>query len=97
MTAKADNIQADGTYPSTGASLTLNSRGLWGGLLVLGKAPSSFKGDVYELQIEGIPVSDEVRGSSRPPVHRQLFTNSVELALCTPIFGGHVDTSMFLQ
>ena len=58
MTAKADNIQADGTYPSTGASLTVNSRGLWGGLLVLGKAPSSFKGDVSELQIEGIPVSD---------------------------------------
>lgn len=58
MTAKADNIQADGTYPATGASLTVNSRGLWGGLLVLGKAPSSFKGDVNELQIEGIPVSD---------------------------------------
>ena len=58
MTAKADNIQADGTYPATGASLTVNSRGLWGGLLVLGKAPSSFKGDVSELQIEGIPVSD---------------------------------------
>ena len=58
MTSKADNIQADGTYPATGASLTVNSRGLWGGLLVLGKAPSSFKGDVSELQIEGIPVSD---------------------------------------
>ena len=29
-----------------------------GGLLILGKAPSSFKSDVTELQIEGIPTSD---------------------------------------
>ena len=32
--------------------------GLWGGLLVLGKAPGSFAGDVTEVQIEGIPPSD---------------------------------------
>ena len=31
---------------------------MWGGLLILGKAPSSFSGDVTELQIEGIPTSD---------------------------------------
>jgi hypothetical protein len=41
---------------STG--LEVSNRGLWGGLLVLGKAPGSFKGDVSEYQIEGIPASD---------------------------------------
>lgn len=58
MTSKSDNIKADGTYPASGKSLTVDARGLWGGLLVLGKAPSSFKGDVTELQIEGIPVTE---------------------------------------
>jgi hypothetical protein len=32
--------------------------GLWGGVIVLGRAPSSFAGDVSEIQIEGIPPSD---------------------------------------
>ena len=32
--------------------------GLWGGLIVLGRAPSSFAGNVSEIQIEGIPPSD---------------------------------------
>ncbi|WP_209332262.1 hypothetical protein [Lunatimonas salinarum] len=32
--------------------------GLWGGLLILGNASSSFAGDVTEVQIEGIPPSD---------------------------------------
>ena len=58
MTSVSDNIQADGTYPSSGPALGVGTRGLWGGLLVLGKAPCSFKNDVTELQIEGIPVSD---------------------------------------
>ena len=58
MTSVSDNIQADGTYPSSGAALGVGTRGLWGGLLVLGKASCSFKNDVTELQIEGIPVSD---------------------------------------
>jgi len=58
MTSVSDNIQADGSYPSTGPALGVGTRGLWGGLLVLGKAPSSFKNDVSELQIEGIPASD---------------------------------------
>ena len=35
-----------------------NNRGLWGGLIVLGYAPSSFPGDVDALQIEGIPAED---------------------------------------
>lgn len=32
--------------------------GLWGGLLILGNAPSSLAGEVSEVQIEGIPPSD---------------------------------------
>lgn len=58
MTSVSDNIQADGSYPSSGPALGVGTRGLWGGLLILGKAPCSFKNDVSELQIEGIPVSD---------------------------------------
>ncbi len=58
MTSISDNIQIGGTYPVNGPSLTVESRGLWGGLLVLGNAPCSFTGDVSELQIEGIPTSD---------------------------------------
>lgn len=58
MTSVSDNIQAGGTYPSSGPALGIDARGLWGGLLILGKAPSSFSGDVTELQIEGIPSSD---------------------------------------
>ena len=58
MTAAADNIEVGGTYPESGPALNVDTRGLWGGLLVLGKAPCSFKSDVTELQIEGIPTSD---------------------------------------
>lgn len=58
MTSVSDNIQADGSYPSSGPALGVGTRGLWGGLLVLGKAPCSFKNDVAQKQIEGIPVSD---------------------------------------
>jgi hypothetical protein len=58
MTSISDNIELGGTYPVNGPSLTVASRGLWGGLLILGKAPCSFSGDVSELQIEGIPTSD---------------------------------------
>ena len=58
MTSISDNIELGGTYPVNGPSLTVESRGLWGGLLILGNAPCSFSGDVTELQIEGIPTSD---------------------------------------
>ncbi len=58
MTSVSDNILAGGSYPSSGPALSVGTRGLWGGLLVLGKAPCSFKNDVTELQIEGIPASD---------------------------------------
>ena len=58
FTSVSDNILLGGTYPSNGPSLSVESRGLWGGLIILGKAPSSFAGDVTEPQIEGIPTSD---------------------------------------
>ena len=58
MTSEADDIQPGQAF---GSNLSVDQRGLWGGLLVLGKAPSSFKGDVSEYQIEGIP-ADDTRG-----------------------------------
>ena len=58
MTSISDNIEVGGTYPSSGPALNVDTRGLWGGLLILGNAPSSFSGDVAEIQIEGIPTSD---------------------------------------
>lgn len=39
-------------------NLEANISGLWGGVLILGRAPGSFAGDVTEVQIEGIPASD---------------------------------------
>ena len=42
MTSISDNIELGGTYPVNGHSLTVESRGLWGGLLILGNAPCSF-------------------------------------------------------
>jgi hypothetical protein len=58
MTSISDNIQVGGNYPSSGPALNVDTRGLWGGILILGNAPCSFSGDVTELQIEGIPTSD---------------------------------------
>lgn len=55
MTSASDNIRVGET---SGTNLSQNDRGLWGGLLMLGKAPGSFKGDVTEIQIEGIPATD---------------------------------------
>ena len=55
MTAMSDNIELGA---SQGTNLSENDRGLWGGLLILGKAPGSFDGDVTEVQIEGIPATD---------------------------------------
>ena len=56
MTSVSDDIKVG---ESVGSNLNVDNRGLWGGLLVLGKAPSSFKGDVSEYQIEGIPADDK--------------------------------------
>ena len=43
---------------TAGTNLDSNIRGLWGGLIVLGKAPCSLRGDLEETQIEGIPADD---------------------------------------
>ena len=55
MTSASDNITVGQTM---GTNLDQNDRGLWGGLIVLGKAPCSFSGDVDAIQIEGIPAED---------------------------------------
>lgn len=51
---------ADEITPGEIASPNLDAdlSGLWGGVIVLGRAPGSFAGDVSEIQIEGIPASD---------------------------------------
>ena len=51
---------ADAIKPGEIVSSNLNSTysGLWGGLLILGKAPISAQGGVTSTQIEGIPPSD---------------------------------------
>ena len=41
-----------------GTNLNESNNGLWGGVLILGYARGSFKGDVSEVQIEGIPAGD---------------------------------------
>ncbi|ARN78210.1 hypothetical protein BST97_09515 [Nonlabens spongiae] len=55
FTSITDNIQVGET---AGTNLDENDRGLWGGVIVLGNAPSSFRGDASEEQIEGIPAND---------------------------------------
>lgn len=55
FTSTNDNIDAGET---AGTNLNESNRGLWGGLIILGKAPCSFKGDLLEVQIEGIPADD---------------------------------------
>lgn len=56
FTSIDDNIQVG---QKAGTNLDENSSGLWGGVLILGKAKGSFKGDVTEVQIEGIPAGDD--------------------------------------
>jgi hypothetical protein len=55
FTSIADNIALGQT---SGTNLTQNDRGLWGGVIVLGRAKASLSGDALENQIEGIPASD---------------------------------------
>lgn len=55
MTSTADQI-LPGQIASPNLEPTVS--GLWGGLIILGKAPISAGGDVTEAQIEGIPSSD---------------------------------------
>ena len=75
FTSLSDNIQVGGVYPSSGPSLNVDIRGLWGGVLILGKAPASFNNNVSELQIEGIPVSDTngLYGGSVPTDNSGIF------------------------
>jgi hypothetical protein len=51
---------ADEIVPGQIASPNLlpTDNGLWGGLIILGKARGSFSGDVVEARIEGIPETD---------------------------------------
>ena len=63
FTSVADEIDyadmAAGNFASPNLEASVN--GLWGGVIVLGKAPisaSNATGDVSEVQIEGIPTSD---------------------------------------
>lgn len=55
LTSILDNIDV---AEKVGTNLDETQNGLWGGLIVLGNAPSSFEGDVNEFQIEGIPADD---------------------------------------
>lgn len=55
FTTVADEIQPG---QITSPNLEPNLEGLWGGLLIMGRAKGSFAGDVTEIQIEGIPASD---------------------------------------
>lgn len=56
FTSINDNIE---TGQKQGSNLDENDRGLWGGVLILGYAPSSFEGDSEVSQIEGIPADDD--------------------------------------
>ncbi|CAI8283183.1 MAG: Uncharacterised protein [Owenweeksia sp. TMED14] len=64
FTSIADEITPEKITSGDGISspnLTPNIAGLWGGLIVLGKAvisASNTTGDISEVQIEGIPTSD---------------------------------------
>jgi hypothetical protein len=55
FTTVADEIKP-GQIASPNLDPTLE--GLWGGLMIMGRARGSFAGDVQEIQIEGIPASD---------------------------------------
>ncbi|MDO9137680.1 MAG: hypothetical protein Q7U21_07630 [Lutibacter sp.] len=55
FTSVLDNIQIG---QKAGTNLTIADNGMWGGIIVLGKAPISVGGDVATKQIEGIPATD---------------------------------------
>ena len=63
FTSVGDEITSEDIAAGDFASpnLTSDANGLWGGVLILGKAPISASnevGDITEVQIEGIPTSD---------------------------------------
>ncbi|MCR9183470.1 MAG: hypothetical protein NXH73_11140 [Flavobacteriaceae bacterium] len=55
FTSILDDIQPGQT---AGTNLTIDDIGLWGGVIVLGRAPISVSGDVQTAQIEGIPANE---------------------------------------
>ncbi|PKP27013.1 MAG: hypothetical protein CVU03_00235 [Bacteroidetes bacterium HGW-Bacteroidetes-2] len=55
FTSILDNIAVGQT---AGTNLTVEDSGLWGGVLVLGRAPISVSGDLLTNQIEGIPANE---------------------------------------
>ncbi|ALJ05308.1 hypothetical protein APS56_09305 [Pseudalgibacter alginicilyticus] len=55
MTSELDNIAVGQT---SGTNLNQEDVGLWGGLIILGRAPISESGDVQTAQIEGIPATE---------------------------------------
>lgn len=52
FTSVLDDIEIGET---AGSNLTIDDRNLWGGLIVLGTAPSSFTGNAEQELIEGLP------------------------------------------
>ncbi|MEL4306700.1 hypothetical protein [Joostella sp. CR20] len=54
FTSVLDGIEAG----ETKGTLSTSDTGLWGGVIVLGKAPISVNGDVQTAQIEGIPATE---------------------------------------
>ena len=56
FTSINDNIALGEKF---GSNLSESDRGLWGGVIILGRAPISVEGDSEESQIEGIPADDE--------------------------------------
>ena len=56
FTSIADDIQVGQVI---GNSLNENIYGLWGGIIICGKAPISAPGNMQSIQIEGIPASDQ--------------------------------------
>ena len=57
FTSIADEIET-GYSSISSPNMDDNLNGLWGGVIVLGKAPASLTGDVTEVAIEGIPPTD---------------------------------------
>ena len=55
FTSIDDNIQQG---QKAGTNLDINANGLWGGVIILGKAPISVDGDAETWLIEGIPANE---------------------------------------
>lgn len=80
FTSVADEIQPEdittGNFGSPNLDPDIN--GLWGGVIILGRAPisaSNESGDINEIQIEGIPTSDQngLYGGNNPEDNSGIF------------------------